>query len=319
MPKSVSCSLRKTRRAKRGLSAGPCSCCTAVPSRTASVAQLATLDRFGAPGASRAACAALLHQVALPLADNVLTRPVLMQVGHWLGLYHTFNGGCPDPGDSVGDTRAEASAAFYCTARNSCPGAHTLPCRVQPQHAPQAGICVVWSSYACGRASLQHAVCQLLTCPNGMPEHQLDYITLRGSHRWQLMVNHKQSANYDAERTATALASGLPGSDPINNFMDYTDDKCRTGFSYGQILRMQNMFTLYRVPGASAGTSSQSELLSRTGSASSASQGLDPRCNLSQRPYLHRSLLQLEGVSFSDQQLPYNTAKSAGTGPSRCI
>jgi hypothetical protein len=35
--------------------------------------------------------------------------------------------------------------------------------------------------------------------------------------------------------------------------MDYTDDVCRTGFSFGQILRMQNMFTLYRSPGASAG------------------------------------------------------------------
>ena len=45
------------------------------------------------------------------------------QVGHWLGLYHTFNGGCADPGDSVGDTRAEESASFYCTPRNSCPGA----------------------------------------------------------------------------------------------------------------------------------------------------------------------------------------------------
>ncbi|MEO7943528.1 MAG: zinc metalloprotease [Marmoricola sp.] len=46
---------------------------------------------------------------------------IMHETGHWLGLLHTFEGGCDSRGDLVADTASEAEPSYECeTTRDTC-------------------------------------------------------------------------------------------------------------------------------------------------------------------------------------------------------
>ncbi|HOC43355.1 MAG TPA: zinc metalloprotease [Thermoanaerobaculales bacterium] len=63
-----------------------------------------------------------------------LGRTATHEVGHWVGLLHTFEGGCGNPdqpycystADKICDTEPDATSHFYCTPGTSC-GSYPIP------------------------------------------------------------------------------------------------------------------------------------------------------------------------------------------------
>ncbi len=63
-----------------------------------------------------------------------LGRTATHEVGHWVGLFHPFEGGCGNPAlpycyttaDRICDTEPDATSHFYCTPGTSC-GSYPIP------------------------------------------------------------------------------------------------------------------------------------------------------------------------------------------------
>jgi hypothetical protein len=73
----------------------------------------------------------VIHYGSVPggyLAPYNLGGTLDHEAGHYLGLYHTFQGGCTAPGDQVDDTPYEATATSGCPGgKDTCPAAGLDP------------------------------------------------------------------------------------------------------------------------------------------------------------------------------------------------
>ncbi|KAH8658500.1 metalloprotease, partial [Xylariales sp. PMI_506] len=93
-----------------------------------------------------------------------LGRILAHEIGHWLGLFHTFHGGCSGRGDGVDDTTPEATPGSGCPyGRRSCSGNYIDPihnhmdytddyCRTQFTSGQVARMRHVWNKYRVGYA-----------------------------------------------------------------------------------------------------------------------------------------------------------------------
>jgi hypothetical protein len=87
------------------------------------------------PGGSPALDGVVVLNASLPggNADPFnLGDTLTHEVGHWLGLYHTFQGGCSNPGDAVADTpqQDDGGNIFDCVvALDTCAASGTDPVR----------------------------------------------------------------------------------------------------------------------------------------------------------------------------------------------
>jgi hypothetical protein len=99
----------------------------------------------------------VVHHATLPGGQGPygLGRTATHEIGHYLGLLHTFQGGCAPPGDEVEDTPFEASPAYGCPiGRNTCEAPGDDPIHNYMDYSDDA----CYTEFTAGQTARMHAV-----------------------------------------------------------------------------------------------------------------------------------------------------------------
>lgn len=186
------------------------------------------------------------------------------EVGHWNGLFHTFQGnscGSGDFGDFVADTPQQATSTSGCpAAKDSCPNSGAAPGYDGSSGKFHAGFVILGQvTTALLNSTKERERSSKLKGLNHFPisafrhfhafsmlpiEPYLSLLLLLSSISLTEanLVNQYHPAGFNNPYGP----QGYSGPDPINNFMDYSIDACYTGFTPGQGGRMLNIWQLYR-------------------------------------------------------------------------
>jgi len=147
-----------------------------------------------------------------------LGRTATHEVGHYLGLFHTFQGGCVAPGDEVDDTPFEATPAFGCQiGRNTCPAPGDDPVTNYMDYSDDA----CYEEFSAGQMERMQAIVpvyrpSLFAAPVARAALGPEISPTAGAEPEEGRVLSYRGAFPNPFRAETALRFTLPASQPVS-------------------------------------------------------------------------------------------------------